>query len=161
MQSRLPKFNQSTAKQNLSWSFANLIFVGKTKAALDLFSQAQKGGVLHLNDPSDPNNPDSRTVRDILNRANMPMLNASSLPPRKMCTRSYLTQLMPMPSVLLLCGLPGQQDPPVLMRTNEDACVLSSREHLMTYATHLPWWQKGFVHSTWPPDVFHPSLLAA
>ena len=66
IQSRLPKFNQSTAKQNLSQSFANLMFVGKTKAALDLLSRAQKGGVLHLNDPSDPNNPDSPTVRDIL-----------------------------------------------------------------------------------------------
>ena len=39
------------------------MFVGKTKAALDLLSQ---GGVLHLNDPSDPNNPDSPTVGDIL-----------------------------------------------------------------------------------------------
>ena len=37
---------------------------GKTKAALDLLSQAQKGGVLHLND--DPNNPVFPTVRDIL-----------------------------------------------------------------------------------------------
>ena len=27
IQSRLPKFNQSTAKQNLSWSFANLMFL--------------------------------------------------------------------------------------------------------------------------------------
>ena len=66
IQSRLPKFNPSTAKQNLSRSFANLMFVGKTKAALDLLSQAQKGGVLHLNDPSDPNNPDSPTVREVL-----------------------------------------------------------------------------------------------
>ena len=66
IQSRLPKFNQSMAKQNLSRSFANLMFVGKKKAALDLLSQAQKGGVLHLNDPSDPNNSDSPTVGDIL-----------------------------------------------------------------------------------------------
>ena len=42
------------------------MFAGKTKAALDLLSRAQKEGVLHLNDPSDPNNPDSPTVRDIL-----------------------------------------------------------------------------------------------
>ena len=42
------------------------MFVSKTKAALDLLSQAQKGGVLHLNDPSDQNNPDSPTARDIL-----------------------------------------------------------------------------------------------
>ena len=67
IQSRLPKFNSPMAKQNLSCSFANLMFAGKTKAALDLLSQAQKGGILHLNDPSDPNNPDSPTVRDMLN----------------------------------------------------------------------------------------------
>ena len=67
IQSRLPKFNSSTAKQNLSRSFASLMFAGKTKAALDLLSQSQKGGVLHLDDPSDPNNPDSPTVRDTLN----------------------------------------------------------------------------------------------
>ena len=67
IQSRLPKFNTSTAKQNLSRSFANLMFAGKTKAALDLLSQAQKGGVVHSNDPSDPNNPDSPSVRETLN----------------------------------------------------------------------------------------------
>ena len=66
IQSHLPKFNPFMAKQNLSRSFANLMFVGKTKAALDLLSQGQKGSVLHLNDPSDPNNSDSPTVRDML-----------------------------------------------------------------------------------------------
>ena len=44
IQDRLPKFNTSTAKQNLSRSFANLLFVGKTKTALDLLYKAQKGG---------------------------------------------------------------------------------------------------------------------
>ena len=67
IQGRLPKFNSPTAKQNLSRSFASFMFAGKTKAALDLLSQAQKGGVLHLDDPSDPNNSDSPTVRDTLN----------------------------------------------------------------------------------------------
>ena len=67
IQGRLPKFNSSTTKQNLPRSFANFMFAGKTKAALDLLSQAQKGCVLHLDNPSDPNNPDSPTVRDTLN----------------------------------------------------------------------------------------------
>ena len=41
---------------------------GKTKAALDpLSSNGEKGGVLHLTDPSDPNNPDSPTVKEVLN----------------------------------------------------------------------------------------------
>jgi len=66
IQGRLPKFNSPSAKQNLSRSFANLMFAGKTKAALDLLVQAQKGGVLHLDDPSDPSNSDSSTVRDVL-----------------------------------------------------------------------------------------------
>ena len=43
IQSRLPKFNSPTAKQNLSRSFAKFMFAGKTKAALDLLSHAQKG----------------------------------------------------------------------------------------------------------------------
>ena len=165
IQSRLPKFNSSTAKQNLSRSFASLMFAGKTKAALDLLSQSQKGvsftWTTHL----------TQTIPILLRlgtrltastlRANMPMPSASSLPPHKMYTQSYSIQLMPMPSVPLPCGLLGQQDPLVLMPTNGDACALPSRVHLPTCATHLPWWQKGSVHLTWIPSVFHPSLLAA
>ena len=67
IQSRLPKFNTSKAQQSLSRSFANLMFAGKIKAALVLLSKAQRGGVLHLGDPSDPSNPESPTVRDVLN----------------------------------------------------------------------------------------------
>ena len=144
-------------------SFANLMFVGKTKAALDLLSQAQKGGVLHLNDPSDPNNPDSPTVGDIL-KSKHPQgqyAHAECIIPSKMYTRLYSILLMPVPSVPLPCGLPGQQDPLVLMLTSGDDFVLPSREHLLTCATHLPWWQKGFVQPTWTPNVFHPSSLAA
>jgi len=39
------------------------MFMGKCKAALDLISNAEKGGILHLNDPADPDNP---TVREVL-----------------------------------------------------------------------------------------------
>jgi len=105
------------------------MFAGKTKAALDLLSQAQKGGVLHLNDPSDLNNPDSPTVRDMLNWCQC----------HPFCC----------PVELL-----GQQDPLVLMSMNGDACPLPSRVHLPTCATHLPWWQKGFAHPMWIPNVF-------
>ena len=44
IQSRLPKFDKPMATQNLSRSFASLMFAGKTKAALDLLSHAEKGG---------------------------------------------------------------------------------------------------------------------
>ena len=66
IQSRLSKFDKSMATQNLSCSFANLMFEGKTKAALDLLSHAEKGGILHLHDSSDSSDPDSPSVRDIL-----------------------------------------------------------------------------------------------
>ena len=72
IQHRLPKSTSPAAKQNLSRSFANLMFAGKTKAALDLLSSAEKGGVLHLADPSDPNAPGSPSVRDVLNSKHPP-----------------------------------------------------------------------------------------
>ena len=163
IQSCLPKFNSPTAKQNLSRSFANFMFAGKTKAALDLLSQAQKGGVLHLDQ--------TQTILTLLQsgicltantpRTNMPMLSASFLLPLKIYTQLYSIQLMTMSSVPPPCGLPGQQDHLGSMCMNGDACALLSRVHLPTCAIHLPWWQKGSVHHMWTPSVFHPFLLAA
>ena len=66
IQNRLSKFNTFTAKQSLSQSLTNLMFVGKTKAGLDLLFKVQRGDVLHLNNLSDPNNPESPTVWDVL-----------------------------------------------------------------------------------------------
>ena len=63
IQGRLSKSNKPMATQNLSRSFANFMFAGKTKAALDLLSHAENGGILHPSDPSDPNSP---SVRDTL-----------------------------------------------------------------------------------------------
>jgi len=62
IQSRLPNYDTPMAEQSLSRSFANLMFAGKTKAALDLLAKAQRGGVLRLSDPSDPTDPESPTV---------------------------------------------------------------------------------------------------
>ena len=42
------------------------MFIGKTKQALDLLSNGTRGGNLHLNNQSDPNNPHSPTVKEIL-----------------------------------------------------------------------------------------------
>ena len=68
IQHRLPKSNSPMGKQNLSRSFANLMFAGKTKAALDqLSNNGERGGVLHLADPSDPSIPGSPSVKEVLN----------------------------------------------------------------------------------------------
>ena len=66
LQLRLPKLGFSKANNNLARNFANLMFMGKCKAALDLLSKEEKGGILHLDDPADPNSPNSPTVRDVL-----------------------------------------------------------------------------------------------
>ena len=66
MQQRLTRHQSAQANSTLARSFSNLMFTGKCKAALDLLSNAQKGGVLHLHDHTDPNDPLSPTVRDVL-----------------------------------------------------------------------------------------------
>ena len=65
IQLRLPKVRRATtANENrLPRTFANLMFKGKTHAALDLLANSGKGGVLRLDQPA---NSDSMTVREIL-----------------------------------------------------------------------------------------------
>ena len=141
------------------------MFASKTKAALDLLSQAQKGGVLHLDDPSDPNHPGSPQSGMCLAastpKVNRLMLRVFSPLPLKMHTQSSLIPLTPMSSYLLPYGPPGQQDLQGSMRTGGDICTPLSRVHLLTYAIHLPWWRKGSAHLLWTPSVFRPSLLVA
>ena len=63
VQHRLPRHQSARANLTLARTFSNFMFTGKCKAALELLSNAQKGGVLHLHDPKDPTLP---TVRDVL-----------------------------------------------------------------------------------------------
>ena len=42
------------------------MFMGKCKAALHLLSREEKGGILHLNDHINPDDPTSPTVRESL-----------------------------------------------------------------------------------------------
>ena len=42
------------------------MFMGKCKVALDLLSRGEKGGILHLNDHVNPDDPLSPTVRELL-----------------------------------------------------------------------------------------------
>ena len=66
IQRRLPKFSTSKSKENLARSFANLMFAAKCKAALDLLSNGDEGGILHLEDHIDSSTPNSLMVRDVL-----------------------------------------------------------------------------------------------
>ena len=65
IQQRISKTSPSFNTEQTSRSFANLMFQGKTKAALRLLSEQSKGGVLHLDDPIETENG-QRKVRDIL-----------------------------------------------------------------------------------------------
>ena len=53
-------------------TFSNLMLKGKTSAALDLFSQKGKGRVLHATDPSNPEDPASPSVLDVLKSKHPP-----------------------------------------------------------------------------------------
>ena len=55
LQKRLPKvFPSQKQQENLARTFSNLMFMGKTSAALDLLSQKGRGGVLCASEPSNP-----------------------------------------------------------------------------------------------------------
>lgn len=62
IQRRIPKSNPEDSQKRLSRSFANLMFQGKTKAAIRLLTEEVKGGVLRLGDHVDTH----KTVRDVL-----------------------------------------------------------------------------------------------
>ena len=62
IQQRIPKSQPQDSQKRLAHSFANLIFEGKTKAAIRLLTKEAKGGLLRLSDQADIN----RTVRDVL-----------------------------------------------------------------------------------------------
>ena len=64
IQDHLPKTYSDKSEQQLSRSFANMMFQVKIQAALQLLSNKGKGSVLHLNDVYD----NSTTVKDILKK---------------------------------------------------------------------------------------------
>ena len=58
---------QNVENENrLARRFTNLMFQDKTHAALDLLANCGKGGVLCLDQPANPNDPDSKTIREAL-----------------------------------------------------------------------------------------------
>ncbi|XP_064402590.1 uncharacterized protein LOC135348337 [Halichondria panicea] len=63
---RAPVVSKYAANQSQARLFANKMFAGKCGAALDILADNREGGVLHLADRVDPNNPNSLTVREAL-----------------------------------------------------------------------------------------------
>ena len=67
IQNRLPTFRPSeSSNAKLARTFSNLMFQGKTSAALELLAQKGRGGILHAQDPIDASDPESLSVLDIL-----------------------------------------------------------------------------------------------
>jgi hypothetical protein len=67
IQNRLPKPNPSkNGDTYLARTFSNLMFQGKTSAALQLLTQSGNSGVLHVDDPADRSDPESQSVLDVL-----------------------------------------------------------------------------------------------
>ena len=62
IQNRIPTRHPQGGVQQLARSFANLMFQGKTHAALHLLTDKGKGGVLHIHD----------TVKDVLKSKHPP-----------------------------------------------------------------------------------------
>ena len=78
IQQRLPKQRSAKANTSLSRSFASLMFRGKCKAALDLLTREEKGGILHLDEPAGPGKTNTPTVREILTSKHPPGQPADS-----------------------------------------------------------------------------------
>ncbi len=67
LQGRLPKIHDTKdAEDHLARSFSNLMFEGKTKAALQLLTNRSKGGVLHLDSTIPSSSGESTTVLEEL-----------------------------------------------------------------------------------------------
>ena len=66
IQQRLPKTRPSQSESNLARSFANLMFNGKTHAALDLLSNNGKGGMLHIDHVLESGADAGLSVKDVL-----------------------------------------------------------------------------------------------
>ena len=72
IQSRLRHASLTEKKKTqITRAFARHMFEGNTRAALQLLIGQDRGGVLNLNDPADPSNPEF-SVRDTLNAKHPP-----------------------------------------------------------------------------------------
>ena len=84
LQQRLKKPRSShDNEQRLSRSFANLMFKGKTKSALQLLSNHGKGGVLHLEDMVPSSSSEQTSVLEALKSKHPPGLCIGHPQPRR------------------------------------------------------------------------------
>ena len=73
LQKRLPKVVSAQRQgENLARTFSNLMFKGKISAALNLLSQRGEGGVLHSSEHSNPDDPTSPSVLEVLRSKHPP-----------------------------------------------------------------------------------------
>ena len=82
IQSRLKHAPSARKGAQITRSFTKLMFEGNTRAALQLFTGHDRGGVMNLNDPVDPSNPEF-SVRDALRAKHPP-----AQPPLRECLSS-------------------------------------------------------------------------
>ena len=100
LQQRLPKHGSFRANNNHARNFANLMFVGKCKAALDLLS---KGAWMTSPIPTAQTRPQSGTFWSLsILQVNPPTATASLPLNHRILTLLFSTPLMPMPSALPL-----------------------------------------------------------
>ena len=76
IQSRLPKLSASTSDAQVARSFANLMFAGKTSAAIKLITGYKRGGLLQQDVPVDSADP-GHLVRDVLTDKRPPPRSAT------------------------------------------------------------------------------------
>ena len=129
IQQRLPKFGTAKSNNNLARNFSNLMFMGKCKAALDLLSHNENGGILHLDDPADANSPNSPTVRDVLISKHPPsqpahnscIIPADPVDPHHIIFNSLDANAIRSAALKVKGALQGS------MHMGGDACALASR----------------------------------
>ena len=76
IQQRLPNDRPDRTNPNLARTFANLMFKGKCKAAFDLISDSERGGIHQLDAFINPNDPSSPSVREVLLQKHPPAQQA-------------------------------------------------------------------------------------
>ena len=77
IQHRLPKIRSNQSDSNLARRFANLMFCGKTHAALDLHANNGKSGVLHIDHVLESGVNAGQSVKDVLKTKHPKGQNAS------------------------------------------------------------------------------------
>ena len=97
LQQRLPKNTaRSHGNCKLARTFSNLMFKGKTSAALDLLACKGNSGVLHVNDHANRDDPTSPLL-DALKSKHPAAVSSTVKPSRTFCTLSFLTVSMRAP----------------------------------------------------------------